>query len=100
MGEVTGKRTKWYVQFPKQSQAYTLKLNLSFMIQIIFYNQQVVTDGHLKSTTATTIDSGGISPKASTDQMDPKLSGKASKKSNPSAKKPNKRGTMQTSWFG
>ncbi|CAM4505408.1 unnamed protein product [Leuciscus chuanchicus] len=54
-------------------------------------NKMVVTDGHLKSTTATTIDSGGISPKASTDQMDPKLNGKASKKSNPSAKKPNKR---------
>ncbi|XP_051766266.1 urotensin II-related peptide isoform X2 [Ctenopharyngodon idella] len=54
-------------------------------------NKMVVTDGNLKSTTATTIDSGGISPKASTDQMDPKLNGKAFKKSVPSAKKPNKR---------
>lgn len=52
---------------------------------------QVVTDGNLKSTTATTIDSGGISPKASTDQLDPKLNGKAFKKSLPSAKKTNKR---------
>ncbi|XP_077051700.1 urotensin II-related peptide [Siphateles boraxobius] len=50
-------------------------------------NKMVVTDGNLKSTTATTIDSGGISPKASTDQMDPKLK----KKSLPSAKKTNKR---------
>lgn len=70
------------------------------MIQIIFNNQQVVTDGNLKSTTATTIDSGGISPKASTDQLDPKLNGKAFKKSLPSAKKTNKRGMTQTSWFG
>ncbi|XP_067260556.1 urotensin II-related peptide [Chanodichthys erythropterus] len=54
-------------------------------------NKMVVTDGNLKSTTATTIDSGGISPMASTDQMDPKLNGKAFKKSLPSAKKPNKR---------
>uniref|UniRef100_A0A671T905 Uncharacterized LOC107653671 n=1 Tax=Sinocyclocheilus anshuiensis TaxID=1608454 RepID=A0A671T905_9TELE len=54
-------------------------------------NKMVVTDANLKSTTATTIDSGGISPKASTDQMDPKLNGKAFKKSLPSAKKTNKR---------
>ncbi|XP_042602729.1 uncharacterized protein LOC109078850 [Cyprinus carpio] len=54
-------------------------------------NKMVVTDGNLKSTTATTIDSGWISPKASTDQMDPKLNGKALKKSLPSAKKTNKR---------
>ncbi|XP_067298383.1 urotensin II-related peptide [Pseudorasbora parva] len=54
-------------------------------------NKMVVTDGNLKSTTATTLDSGGISPKASTDQMDPKLNGKAFKKSLPSAKKTNKR---------
>ncbi|KAK7166801.1 hypothetical protein R3I93_006540 [Phoxinus phoxinus] len=54
-------------------------------------NKMVVTDGNLKSTTATTIDSGGISPKASTDQTDPKLNGKAFKKSLPSAKKTNKR---------
>ncbi|XP_059409132.1 uncharacterized protein LOC132142971 [Carassius carassius] len=50
-------------------------------------NKMTVTDGNLKSTTATTLDSGGISPKASTDQMDPK----ALKKSLPSAKKTNKR---------
>ncbi|XP_056114601.1 urotensin II-related peptide [Rhinichthys klamathensis goyatoka] len=54
-------------------------------------NKMVVTDGNLKSTTATTIDGGGISPKASTDHMDPKLNGKAFKKSLPSAKKTNKR---------
>ncbi|KTF89242.1 hypothetical protein cypCar_00021397, partial [Cyprinus carpio] len=54
-------------------------------------NKMPVTDGNMKSTTATTIDSGEISPKASTDQMDPKLSGKAIKKSLPSAKKTNKR---------
>ncbi|NP_001076411.1 urotensin II-related peptide precursor [Danio rerio] len=54
-------------------------------------NKMVVTDGNLKSTTATTIDSGGISPKASTDQMDPKLNGKSFKKSLPSTKKTNKR---------
>ncbi|XP_026123913.1 uncharacterized protein LOC113106311 [Carassius auratus] len=54
-------------------------------------NKMVVTDGSLKSTTATTIDSGGISPMASTDQMDPKLNGKAFKKSPSSAKKTNKR---------
>ncbi|XP_043091918.1 LOW QUALITY PROTEIN: urotensin II-related peptide [Puntigrus tetrazona] len=54
-------------------------------------NKMTVTDGNLKSTTATTIDGGGISPKASTDQMDPKLNGKAYKKSLPSAKKTNKR---------
>uniref|UniRef100_A0A673J2E8 Uncharacterized LOC107709382 n=1 Tax=Sinocyclocheilus rhinocerous TaxID=307959 RepID=A0A673J2E8_9TELE len=54
-------------------------------------NKMVVTDGNLKSTAATTINSGGISPKASTDQMDPKLNGKAFKKSLPSAKKTNKR---------
>ncbi|KAF4119137.1 urotensin II-related peptide [Onychostoma macrolepis] len=54
-------------------------------------NKMTVTDGNLKSTTATTIDGGGISPKASTDQMDPKLNGKAFKKSLPSAKKTNKR---------
>ncbi|XP_039504238.1 uncharacterized protein LOC120460503 isoform X1 [Pimephales promelas] len=53
---------------------------------------QVVTDGNLKATTATTIDSGGsFSPKASTDHTDPKLNGKAFKKSLPSAKKTNKR---------
>ncbi|XP_052400915.1 uncharacterized protein LOC127948494 [Carassius gibelio] len=50
-------------------------------------NKMTVTDGNLKSTTATTLDSAGISPKASTDQMDPK----ALKKSLPSAKKTNKR---------
>ncbi|XP_073698799.1 urotensin II-related peptide [Garra rufa] len=50
-----------------------------------------VTDGNLKSTTATTIDSGGISPKASTEQMDSKLNGKSFKKSLPSTKKTNKR---------
>ncbi|XP_056319558.1 urotensin II-related peptide [Danio aesculapii] len=54
-------------------------------------NKMVVTDGNLKSTPATTIDSGGISPKASTDQMDPKLNGKSFKKSLPSTKKTNKR---------
>ncbi|XP_059407524.1 urotensin II-related peptide [Carassius carassius] len=54
-------------------------------------NKMVVTDGSLRSTTATTIDSGGISPMASTDQMDPKLNGKAFKKSPPSAKRTNKR---------
>ncbi|XP_052452136.1 urotensin II-related peptide [Carassius gibelio] len=54
-------------------------------------NKMVVTDGSLKSTTASTIDSGGISPMASTDQMDPKLNGKAFKKSLPSTKKTNKR---------
>jgi len=60
-----------------------------------------VTDGNLKATTATTIDSGGsFSPKASTDHTDPKLNGKAFKKSLPSAKKTNKRGMMLTSWFG
>ncbi len=59
----------------------------------MFSNLQTVTDGNLKSTTASTIDGGGISPMASTDQMDPKLNGKAFKKS---AKKTNKRGMMQT----
>uniref|UniRef100_A0A671RHI6 Uncharacterized LOC107698908 n=1 Tax=Sinocyclocheilus anshuiensis TaxID=1608454 RepID=A0A671RHI6_9TELE len=54
-------------------------------------NKMTVTDGNLKSTTATSIDGGGISPKASTDQMDPKLNGKAFKQSLPSAKKTNKR---------
>lgn len=70
------------------------------MLEILFVNLQVVTDGNLKSTTATTIDSGWISPKASTDQMDPKLNGKALKKSLPSAKKTNKRGMMQTNCSG
>lgn len=64
----------------------------------MFFNFQVVTDGNLKSTTATTIDSGGISPKASTDQMDSKQNGKSFKKSLPSTKKTNKRGMMQTDW--
>ncbi|XP_016380421.1 uncharacterized protein LOC107718017 [Sinocyclocheilus rhinocerous] len=54
-------------------------------------NKMRVTDGNLKSTTATSIDGGGISPKPSTDQMDPKLNGKAFKQSLPSAKKTNKR---------
>lgn len=61
----------------------------------MFSNLQTVTDGNLKSTTATTIDGGGISPMASTDQTDPKLNGKAFKKSLPSAKKTNKRGMIR-----
>ncbi|XP_051993078.1 urotensin II-related peptide [Xyrauchen texanus] len=55
-------------------------------------NKMVLTDGTLKSTTATTVDGGGTSPKASTDQMDPTLNGKGFKKSLQSTpKKPNKR---------
>ncbi|XP_051561682.1 urotensin II-related peptide [Myxocyprinus asiaticus] len=55
-------------------------------------NKMVLTDGTLKSTTATTVDGGGTSPKASTGQMDPKLNGKVFKNSLQSTpKKSNKR---------
>ncbi|XP_065110184.1 urotensin II-related peptide [Paramisgurnus dabryanus] len=55
-------------------------------------NKTVVTDGNLKSTTATTVMSGVTSVKASTDHTDLKHNGKAYKKSLQSGpKKPNKR---------
>nr|XP_055062197.1 urotensin II-related peptide [Misgurnus anguillicaudatus] len=55
-------------------------------------NKMVVTDGNLKSTTATTVMSGVTSVKASTDHTDLKHNGKAYKKSLQSGpKKPNKR---------
>ncbi|XP_053333708.1 urotensin II-related peptide [Clarias gariepinus] len=54
---------------------------------------KMITDGNMKSTTASNVISKGASPRSSTDQMDPKLlSGKAFKKSLPSTpKKTNKR---------
>ncbi|TSK17824.1 60S ribosomal protein L24 [Bagarius yarrelli] len=58
---------------------------------------KMITDGTMKSTTASSVVSKGASPKSSTDQVDPKLlNGKALKKSLPSTpKKTNKRGDLK-----
>ncbi|XP_017312333.2 urotensin II-related peptide [Ictalurus punctatus] len=54
---------------------------------------KMLTEGNVKSTTVSSVVSKGASPRASTDQVDPKLlNGKAFKKSLPSTpKKTNKR---------